>query len=68
MLVLSRITNEEVYVYTPAGMVRVMVVDVQGNKVRLGFDAPDEISIHRREVAEEIEANGKDPSKSNVGR
>jgi carbon storage regulator len=30
------------------------VVDIRGDKVRLGFDAPKEVPIHRREVYEAI--------------
>jgi carbon storage regulator len=46
MLVLTRKTNESVVI---AGGIEVMVVQVRGNRVRLGFRAPANISIQRRE-------------------
>jgi carbon storage regulator len=54
MLVLSRKLNESVVI---GDNVRVTVVKVQGDKVRLGFEAPDEIKIYREEIKD------KDPDK-----
>ena len=34
--------------------IRIIVVDIRGDKVRLGIDAPIEIPIHREEVYERI--------------
>ena len=62
MLVLSRKVNEEIFIYTDNGTVKVMVVGVQGDNVRLGITAPNDVSVHRREVAESIAMNGEDPS------
>ena len=50
MLVLSRKTNEEVVVDNAV----VTVVEIRGDKVRLGFEAPSAIPIHRREVHDAI--------------
>ena len=47
MLVLSRKKNEGVMV---GDDVKVVVVEIQGDKVRLGFDAPKEVPVHRTEV------------------
>lgn len=47
MLVLSRQRDEVVMV---GDDVEVTVVDIRGDKVRLGFSAPKDVSIHRREV------------------
>jgi carbon storage regulator len=47
MLVLSRHKDESIMV---GENVEVIIVDVQGNKVRLGITAPKDISVHRKEV------------------
>ena len=47
MLVLSRQRDESVLI---GDNIRVRVVDIRGDKVRLGFEAPKEITIHREEV------------------
>ena len=36
--------------------IRVMVIEIRGDKVRLGITAPREISIHRKEIYEAIKA------------
>lgn len=52
MLVLSRKINESIVINDN---VTVMVVEVRGDKVRLGIDAPKEVSVHRREVYDAIQ-------------
>ncbi len=52
MLVLTRKMNESVYI---DGEIEVMVVSVRGNKVRLGFRAPADVSIQRKERADHDE-------------
>ena len=54
MLVLSRKKDESVVIN---GNVIVTVVDVRGDKVRLGIEAPKEVPVHRREVYEAIRRN-----------
>lgn len=51
MLVLSRKTGERTII---AGNVRVVVLSVQGDRVKLGFDGPPEVPIHREEVLERM--------------
>jgi len=53
MLVLSRRENETI---TIGDDITVMVVDIRGDKVRLGIQAPVEIPVHRREVYDAIQA------------
>lgn len=57
MLVLSRMPGQEIVI---GGDVVVRVLDVHGDKVRLGIVAPKDVSVHRREVQEEIEREGRE--------
>lgn len=52
MLVLSRKENEVVHIGKD---ITVTVVSVRGNKVKLAFDAPMEVPIHRAEVQRRVE-------------
>ena len=52
MLVLSRKVGEEIVI---GDNIRVRIVSVQGNQIRLGFDAPREVSIQRAELLERAE-------------
>jgi carbon storage regulator len=47
MLVLSRKRNETIVIN---GDIRIMVVDVHGNRVRLGIEAPDTVRVLREEL------------------
>lgn len=51
MLVLSRQRDETIMI---GDDVEVTVVDIRGDKVRLGITAPREVSVHRKEVYEAI--------------
>jgi carbon storage regulator len=51
MLVLTRKTNEQIVI---GENIVVTVVDIRNDRVRLGIEAPREVSIHRREVYEAI--------------
>jgi len=52
MLVLSRQKNESIMV---GDDVEITIVDVRGDKVRLGITAPKKISVHRKEIYEAIQ-------------
>jgi carbon storage regulator len=52
MLVLTRRIGEEIVI--PALDVTIRLVEVRGDKVRLGIDAPTEVAVHRKEVWERI--------------
>ena len=47
MLVLSRQKDESIMI---GGDVEVVIVDVRGDKVRLGITAPSDLPVHRKEV------------------
>jgi carbon storage regulator len=51
MLVLSRHKDESIMI---GDDISIMVVEIRGDKVRLGIDAPNEVPVHRREVYEAI--------------
>ena len=52
MLVLSRKQDEKIMI---GDNITLMVISIQGDKVRLGIDAPKEVSIHREEVYKAIQ-------------
>ena len=54
MLVLSRKKNESIVINND---ITVVVVEIRGDKVRLGVEAPKEVPVHRREVYEAIKRN-----------
>lgn len=56
MLVLSRKRDESIFI---GDEVVITIVDIRGDKVRLGIEAPKEVSVHRREVKEAIEREAK---------
>jgi len=51
MLVLSRQRDETIMI---GDNISVTVVDIRGDKVRLGINAPKEITVHRKEVYDAI--------------
>jgi carbon storage regulator len=66
MLVLSRQRDETIMI---GDDIEITVVDIRGEKVRLGINAPPHVPVHRKEVYEAIKrekqaqgpgANGKD--------
>ena len=67
MLVLSRQRDETIMI---GDDVQVTIVDIRGDKVRLGITAPREIQVHRKEVYDAIkrenqQAAGLSPSEVN---
>jgi len=52
MLVLSRKKNESIIINDD---ITVTVIEIRGDKVRLGIEAPKHVSVHRREVYEAIQ-------------
>ena len=51
MLVLSRLRDETIMI---GDEIEITVVDIRGDKIRLGISAPARIAVHRKEVYEAI--------------
>jgi carbon storage regulator len=56
MLVLSRQRDESIMI---GDDVEIIIVDVRGDKVRLGITAPKDIPVHRREIYDAIQREKK---------
>lgn len=70
MLVLSRKKNESIII---GDNVTITVVEVRGDKVRLGIEAPREVPIHRSEVhaaiqSERIAKAGREDEQSRLSQ
>lgn len=57
MLVLSRKKNESIIINND---IKIVVVEIRGDKVRLGVEAPKEVPVHRSEVFEAIHRDPKE--------
>lgn len=64
MLILTRRVGETLRI---GDNVSVTVLGVKGNQVRIGVDAPKEVSVHREEIYDRIqnELQGGDPQSGN---
>lgn len=51
MLVLSRHRDEAIMI---GDEVEIVIVDIRGDKVRLGVNAPSSVAVHRKEIYESI--------------
>lgn len=51
MLVLSRKKDEKIVI---GDSITLMVIEIRGDKVRLGIDAPRDVTVHREEIYEAI--------------
>jgi len=60
MLVLSRHRDESIMI---GDNVMITIVDIRGDKVRLGIDAPQEIPVHRQEVYDAIKRENEKASR-----
>ncbi|HBE89594.1 MAG: carbon storage regulator [Candidatus Andersenbacteria bacterium RIFCSPHIGHO2_12_FULL_46_9] len=56
MLVLSRHRDEAIMI---GDEIVVTVVDIRGDKVRLGIDAPSDVPVHRQEVYDAIQRENR---------
>lgn len=56
MLILSRKKDESIVINND---ITIMVVEIRGDKVRLGIEAPKECPVHRQEVFDAIKRDGQ---------
>ncbi len=63
MLVLSRQKNEAIMI---GDDIEIIVVDIRGDRVRLGISAPQEIPVHRKEVYDAIRRENIEASRSSL--
>lgn len=64
MLVLSRKKNESIVINSD---ITVTVVEIRGDKVRLGIVAPKEVPVHRQEVFDAIHGKvGSEPAPATI--
>ena len=61
MLVLSRKRDEKIII---GENIVVTVVEIRGDKVRLGIEAPSEVPVHRHEVWEAIQRTSQKASET----
>ncbi|MDP2872544.1 MAG: carbon storage regulator CsrA [Bacillota bacterium] len=64
MLVLTRKRNQSIII---GDEVEVTVLEVRGDQVRLGINAPRRVSVHRREVYDEIQLANQEAARSRRG-
>jgi len=62
MLVLSRKKDEKIVI---GDSITLMVIDIRHDKVRLGIEAPKEITVHRQEIYEAIKKQAEQDQDSN---
>jgi len=61
MLVLSRKTNESIII---GENIEILIVDIKGDQVKLGINAPKDVSLYRGEIYDEIQKENKAAAKS----
>lgn len=62
MLILTRRVGETLMV---GDDVKVTVLGVKGNQIRIGIEAPKEIAVHRQEIYDRIHSESEDPDSGN---
>ena len=61
MLILSRKTNEKIMI---GDDISVSIIEIRGDQVRIGVDAPKSVKVFRQEVYDAIKAENKAASES----
>jgi len=64
MLVLTRKRNESIII---GDEIKITIVEVKGEQVKIGISAPKQISVHREEIYMEIQNENQLAAKSTIG-
>lgn len=64
MLVLTRRANQSIVI---DGQVTVTVLEIRGDQVRIGIDAPKHVAVHREEVWVELERANREAASPSPG-
>lgn len=59
MLVVSRKNDQKIIIGTGKDAIEIMVVQIRGDKVRIGVQAPKDVPVHREEIYNEIYGEDK---------
>ena len=57
MLILTRRTNESIIINDD---IKITVLGIKGNQVRIGIDAPKDVSVHREEIYRKINGDAEE--------
>ena len=63
MLALSRKIGESIVI---DNNIEVVVLDIKGEQVKIGINAPKSVTIYRKELYEQIQASNKESAESNA--
>lgn len=61
MLVLSRQSDETIII---GDNIRITIVEVRGDKVRIGIDAPRDVAVHRQEIYDAIRRDAENAART----
>jgi carbon storage regulator len=61
MLILSRKVDEKIII---GDDIKISIIEIRGDQVRIGIDAPKKVKVFRQEVYDAIKAENKAASKS----
>ena len=65
MLILARRINESIVI---GDDVRVSVIDIKGDQIKLGIEAPRDVKVYRQEVYEAIQEENREAARSAAAR
>ena len=63
MLVLARRINQSIMI---GDEIEIVIVDIKGDQVKIGVQAPKNVSVHRTEVYQEIQDENKQAAKTDI--